>query len=222
MENLHCSIPAFCYLAVDLFLLIVQIIIQLPLLIPLQDAEIVELVGDVDEFARFDLAMARFDPAGEARRVDVGMLDERGVHGVDDEVEKVGFIVRVASSGGKDKPVGATGIQHLHTGFLHGVKEVAACVAVTGWLPVGDAFVHGAVIEGFDVGIEHGVDGRLEDGAAVEVDGEVEARARREMTGQARQGRGEVDQIEKGVGNDHLHLIQNRLGVEEVKEVGCV
>ena len=80
-------------------------------------------------------------------------------------------------------------------------KEVATATTIAGGFTIGDALVHGFVIERFDQVIKGRVDLRLEQGGAVKVDGQVAERLGTKQTLQAGQGARNIDQIEKGMGD---------------------
>ena len=66
----------------------------------------IQLVGDIDQFTGFDLAVALGDPGlkaagGQFRLTVQGLAD-----GVDDEVEKISLIAGIAVRAGKDHPGG--------------------------------------------------------------------------------------------------------------------
>ncbi len=70
---------------------------------------------DVDQGAVFDLRVALVHPTREALRVEFRVVGERRMDGVDDVMEEISLVVRVAFRTRKYHPVGATGVEHLGT-----------------------------------------------------------------------------------------------------------
>ena len=71
---------------------------------------------DVHECALLYLSVALRHPGRKALSVQGWMPAKGGVHGVDDEVEKIGLICSVAVRASKNHPVGAASGEHFHTG----------------------------------------------------------------------------------------------------------
>src|SRR5262252_10897814 len=87
-------------------------------------------------------------------------------------MKEVGLVARIATAFGPDHPVRAAGRGDARAARRDDLQEAPARPALAGTAPVADAFVHGAVIAGEDLGITGEL--RDEDGLAVEVDGEPE------------------------------------------------
>jgi hypothetical protein len=60
---------------------------------------------DIHQLASLDLGMAPFDPASETSWVELGMAAQRTIHRVQDEVQEVGFIIRVGAPHRDDDPI---------------------------------------------------------------------------------------------------------------------
>ena len=140
--------------------------------------------------------------------------------GVDDEVEKVSLIPGIAVRAGKDHPVGAARRDHPGARLFEAPEESApGATAARGPAPA-TARVHGAVIQGFDQGVQVRVDGGLKDGGPVKIEGEVEEPAGSQARQEAGQGGGEVDQVQDGMGDEQVPGRFSRLPVQEIEEVG--
>ena len=61
-------------------------------------AEQVDLMGDQDEFASFDLGMADADPARKPVGIQTGMALQGGIDEVDNEMEEIGLVPGIASA----------------------------------------------------------------------------------------------------------------------------
>ena len=69
-------------------------------------ADEVELVRDVDELAASRLVVSQLDPPGQGVTVDLGMLLQLLIDGVNDVMKEVFFVGAVASKGRMHDPVG--------------------------------------------------------------------------------------------------------------------
>ena len=58
--------------------------------------------------------------------------------------------------------------------FLEPGKEMAADMAVSGWQPVDEAFIHAIVVKGKNLLIIGKVDGRFQDSDSVVIHGQIE------------------------------------------------
>ena len=65
----------------------------------------IELVGDIDEGAIFNLSMTPGNPVREAILIELRMLAQREIDGVDNEVQEVSFVSRVAILTSLDDPI---------------------------------------------------------------------------------------------------------------------
>ena len=69
-------------------------------------AKEIKLVGDVHQGPRFDLGMTLGDPGFKQGAVKFWVLPQSLLHGVDDEVQEIGFIGRITLFARKYNPVG--------------------------------------------------------------------------------------------------------------------
>ena len=177
-------------------------------------------MGDVGQFPGFDLAVALGNPGLKAGVIQLGVAPQGPADGVDDKVEEVGLIAKIAVRAGKDHPVGAARCDHPGAGLFEAPEEPApGTTAARGPAPA-LARVHGVVIQGFDQGVQVRVDGRLEAGDSVKIEGKVEEPAGSQARQEAGQGGGEVDEVQDGMGDEEVPGRFSRLPVEEIEEVG--
>ena len=180
----------------------------------------IQLVGDIDQFSGFDLAVALVDPglkaaAGQFRVTVQGLAD-----GIDDEVEKVSLIPGIAVRAGKDHPVGAARRDQAGARLFEAPEESApGATAARGPAPAA-AGIHGAVIQGFDQGVQVRINGGLKDGGPVKIEAKVEQPAGSKARQEGRQGGGKIDQVQDGVGDEQVPGRFSRLPVQEIEEVG--
>ncbi len=73
----------------------------------------IELMRDEHELTAIHLRVPLRDPIGKVRAVHVGVLDELGVDGVDQVVEKVRFVGGVAARRGPHEPIRSARGEHL-------------------------------------------------------------------------------------------------------------
>src|SRR5262245_20799332 len=118
---------------------------------------------DVDQCALLYLGVALRSPVRQAPRVQLRMPGKSGVYGVDDEVEEIGLICRVAVGAGEDHPVRAAGSKHLSTGSPEVGKEMAPGATVSRRFASHQASIHCLVVAGLNGQIKLRVDLRLED-----------------------------------------------------------
>ena len=97
-----------------------------PTFLFLNITEKIELVGDVDQFCRLDLAVACVDPGLKAAAGQFRVTVQGPADGVDDEVEKVSLIPGIAVRSGKDYPVGAARRDQPGAGLLEASRRVGA------------------------------------------------------------------------------------------------
>src|SRR5215831_8167051 len=129
---------------------------------------------DVHECALLDLGAALCNPGRKAFSVQSGMPCQSGMYGVDDEVQEIGLICRVAVGASADHPIGATRCEHLRTGGAEMGKEMAPGATVAGRFTSNQALIHCLVIASFNDPVELRVDLRLEDRTTVKGDGAVQ------------------------------------------------
>src|SRR5690348_7775184 len=98
-----------------------------------RSTEHVELVGDVDQLAALDLRPAGSGPLAQTAGVERGVAGKRALYRIDDEVQKGGFIRRVAAPHRHHDPVGAAGGEDLRAGCLQMSQQVPPRAAVAGW-----------------------------------------------------------------------------------------
>src|SRR5665811_1798320 len=67
-------------------------------------AEQVDLMGDQDEFASFDLGMADADPARKPVEIQAGMALQGVRDQVDNEMEEIGLVPGIAAAPREDHP----------------------------------------------------------------------------------------------------------------------
>ena len=161
-------------------------------------------MGDVGQFASFDLGVAGSDPAFKSFPCNSRIVAQCTMHRMDDKVQKVSLVGGVVSLDGEHHPVGAAGCQDLKPGLFQVAKQVAAGSAVAGRVTVGDPFVHCAVIGCLDSGVQRSIDGRFEDRRAVKVDRKVEEAAGPEQPAQLLQRAGDVEQVQKRMGDKQV------------------
>lgn len=157
-------------------------------------------MGNVDEGASFNLAVTLSDPCIKASRIHVWMSSKSAGYGVDDVMEKISLIIGISIGTSKNDPIGAPGVQELNTICPEVVKEMTSGLAVSSGFSRNDALIHSLMVEGDYLWIQEGVDVWLKDRKTVEVDGEIDQPAGLNQGTEGWQRRGEVDQIEKGVG----------------------
>src|SRR5262249_61671797 len=114
------------------------------------------------------------NPGHKALSVQSGMPCQSGMYGVDDEVQEICLICRVAVGASADHPIGATSSEHLRTGGAEMGKEMAPGATVTGRFASNQALVHRLVIAGLNGPIELRVDLRLENRPTVKGDRAVQ------------------------------------------------
>src|SRR3989442_10449615 len=85
----------------------------------------VQLMRDVHQRALLYLGVALRNPGRKAPSVQMWMPCQSGVHGMDDEVEEIGLICRVAVGASEGHPVGAAGSEHLCTSGPEMGKEMS-------------------------------------------------------------------------------------------------
>jgi hypothetical protein len=73
-------------------------------------------MGDVHQRPGLDLGVTLLNPGLEGIGIELWVALEGEVDGVDDEVQKIGFIVWIALRAGEYHPVGAARIQEVHPG----------------------------------------------------------------------------------------------------------
>lgn len=122
----------------------------------------VELVGDVDQLPAFDLRVAQGNPFLELFRVQAEVALQGLLQGVNDEVQKVGFIFDVTISAGEYDPIGTSGRQDLGAGRFQVREQPASRAAIPGSLPGDDTVVHRLVVKELDAFVERRVDDRFE------------------------------------------------------------
>src|SRR5215831_17783272 len=132
---------------------------------------------NVHERALLYLGVALRNPVRKASRVQIWMPAQGSVHGVDDEVQEISLICRVAVGASEDHPVGTAGREHLGTGGLEMGEEMAPGAAVPGRFASHQASIHGLVIAGLDGRIERRLDLRLQDRATIKGDGAIQQSA---------------------------------------------
>src|SRR3989339_1361343 len=89
----------------------------------------IKLVGDIDQFPGFDLAVALGDPGLKAAAVQFGITVQGLADGVDDEMEKKSLIAGIAVRAGEDHPVGAARGDQASARLLEAPKESASGAA---------------------------------------------------------------------------------------------
>src|SRR5215510_11237627 len=119
------------------------------------------------------LGVALLNPGGKTCSVQVRVRCKRRVNSMDDEVEEVGFIGKVALRAGRNHPTGAAHVEHCRSHSPKMGKEMSPGSTVSRWFARNDAPVHRLVIESLNCGIQCRVDLWLEDRRAVKSDREV-------------------------------------------------
>ena len=132
------------------------------------------------------------------------MPGQSGVYGVDDEVEEIGLVCRVAVGAGEDYPVGAAGSEHLCTSGLEMGKEMSSSATVPGRFASHQASIHRLVIASLNSHIELRVELRLQDRSTVKGDGAIQQPARPQEGEERRQSRGHIHQVEKCLRNEQV------------------
>src|SRR5665648_322763 len=110
----------------------------------------IQLVGDIDQFLGFDLAVPLGDPGLKAAAGQFRVTVQGPADGVDDEVEKVSLIPGIAVRAGKDHPIGAARGDQAGPRLLETPEESAPGATAARGPALASARVHGAVIQGFD------------------------------------------------------------------------
>src|SRR2546425_6707832 len=157
----------------------------------------VQLMRDVHERALLYLGVALCNPGRKAPSVQMWMPCKSGVHGVDDEVEEIGLICRIAVGASEGHPVGAASSEHLRPGGPEVGKEMASGATVPGRFASNQASIHRLVIACLNGHIELRVELRLEDRATVEGDGAIQEPAWPQEGEKRRQSRGHIHQVKK-------------------------
>ena len=70
-------------------------------------------MGNVDQLATLDLGVTFCDPPIKARLFERRVIAKGAGHRLDDKVQEIGFIGRVACLAGKDHPIGAASGQNV-------------------------------------------------------------------------------------------------------------
>src|SRR3989339_592784 len=89
----------------------------------------IQLVGDIDQFPGFDLAVALGDPGLKAAAVQFRVTVQGLADGVDDEMEKKSLIAGIAVRAGEAHPVGAARGDQASARLLEAPKESASGAA---------------------------------------------------------------------------------------------
>src|SRR3989339_1427350 len=110
----------------------------------------IQLVGDIDQFPGFDLAVTLGDPGLKAAAVQFGITVQGLADGVDDKVEKKSLIAGITVRAGKDHPVGAARDHQAGARRPEAPEESAPGAATARGPAPATPPVHGAVIQGFD------------------------------------------------------------------------
>src|SRR5262249_30290190 len=118
------------------------------------------------------------NPVRQAPSIQIRMPRKGGVYGVDDVVEEIGLVCRVAVGASEDHPIGAAGSEHFGTSSPEMGKEMAPGATVPGRLARHQASIHRLVIEGLYSQIKLRVDLWLEDRRTVKGDGAIQQPAR--------------------------------------------
>src|SRR5215510_1926537 len=154
---------------------------------------------DVHQCALLYLGVALRNPGRKALSVQVWMPGKSGVHGVDDEVQKISLICGVAVGASKNHPVGAAGSEHLRTSSPEMGEEMAPGTTVPGRFASNQALIHRLMIACLNDRIELRVDLRLEDRATIKGNGPIEEPTRPQEREQRWQRRGHIHQVEQGL-----------------------
>ena len=88
-------------------------------------------------------------PVAQALRVQLGMPGQRRADGVDDIVQEIGLISRMAV-GARNHPIGAAGSHHIHPGRSQVGKQTPAGATVSRRLAVQLRLVNRLMVAGFN------------------------------------------------------------------------
>src|SRR5688572_4788937 len=179
----------------------------------------IQLMRDVHECTLLYLTVALRNPGRKALCVQVWLRAKGGVHGVNDEVEKIGLIGSVTVGASKHHPVGAASSEHFHTGGPEMSKEMSPGTTVPGRFASNQAAIHRLVIADLNGRIELSIDLRLEDRGTVKGDGAVQEPARPQQGEERRQRRGHIHQVEQGLRNEQIPDPLALLAGDETKQV---
>jgi hypothetical protein len=167
-------------------------------------AEKIQLMGDIDEGTLLDLVVAFPGPRGKELGVQIWVSIEGDMYCVNNMMEKVGLVFRVAIGSRKDHPIGTAGVEQLDTTRSYGGKEVTSGAAIARGFSRNHSVVHGLVVERGYLCVENWINLGLENRVPVKVNGEVKEPARSKEGEKNGEGRGDIYQVQECVGDQEI------------------